>query len=262
MTPGRPVLAQPIDLNGGRHSFIEQLGNVYKEINHHGEPDKTAAKIAKYFVRALDAAKIAGVDFAEVMRPLVEATVELTKLKDKPAELKAYLEGLSGNGTVEGGSERYEHAVTAVLSRLTKRIVGDMDRGVAGPTETLTTPGSVLKLTDLKPKLWEQAAARESGYRHAGHRSLAKGQGGMVAGPRADAGRRRGRPATRDRLHAQRRWKDVDGKSGCDPRHLDFRQAGCTESLRRSSEPISRRQANTQGPSVDSPMCARMACGG
>ena len=170
MAKGPPQLAQPIDTNGARQSFIEQMANIYKEINHHGEPDKTAGKIAKYFVRALDAAKIAGVEFPPSLRPLIEKTVELGKVKDKPEQLKDAVSKVSPDGSVERGAEIYENAVAAVLSRLARGLVGDMDYGltlpaveaVNAPTATRLAPGRSGGPGSLSPKLWDQVAKRKA----------------------------------------------------------------------------------------------------
>lgn len=71
-----PQLKKPLTAEQGRQSYFEQVANMLKEILHEGDPAKLASKGAKYFVRALDAAQIAGLKL-QSLKPVVEMTVQL-----------------------------------------------------------------------------------------------------------------------------------------------------------------------------------------
>ncbi|RMH55921.1 MAG: hypothetical protein D6679_10455 [Candidatus Hydrogenedentota bacterium] len=113
-----PELSIPLTKAQGRQSFFEQLANTYKEINHGGDSTKLAGKGAKYFLRALDAARIAGVD----LRPLseiVKRTVEIESVRSKTAELKDVLERYYG----PDGGKAYLEDLDKAYQDLTRRIV-------------------------------------------------------------------------------------------------------------------------------------------
>ncbi len=71
-----PKLKVDLTTEQGRQSYFEQIANMMKEISHKGDPAKLASKGAKYFIRALDAAQIAGVKLAEY-KDLIEQVVAL-----------------------------------------------------------------------------------------------------------------------------------------------------------------------------------------
>ncbi|MFD2207007.1 hypothetical protein [Kiloniella antarctica] len=75
----------------GRQSYFEQIAHMLHEITHSGDPSKLASKGAKYFVRALDAAQIAGLKLGSLEK-VVRETVELN---DNRADIDKVKEILS-----------------------------------------------------------------------------------------------------------------------------------------------------------------------
>jgi len=74
----------------GRQSYIEQVAKMYHEISGSGDSAKLASKGAKYFLRALDAVRVAGVDLTPYRR-FVEATVDIEAVRADVGKVKAAL---------------------------------------------------------------------------------------------------------------------------------------------------------------------------
>ncbi|WP_125933341.1 hypothetical protein [Kiloniella majae] len=86
-----PELKIKLTPEQGRQSYFEQIAHMLHEITHSGDPSKLASKGAKYFVRALDAAQIAGLKLGSLER-IVRETVELNDNRadiDKVKEILA-----------------------------------------------------------------------------------------------------------------------------------------------------------------------------
>ncbi|MGB8275173.1 MAG: hypothetical protein WCF16_07905, partial [Alphaproteobacteria bacterium] len=115
-------LKVPMTPEEGRQSFFEQLANTFKEFNHAEGFDTRpasdfnglAGKIAKYFVRALDGARIGKLDLAK-HRDLIEATVAIEAKRDKIGELGQLLDTLYP----KDGAKDYLRAVRQALGEMT-----------------------------------------------------------------------------------------------------------------------------------------------
>ena len=71
-----PKLKIDLTPEQGRQSYFEQIAHMLHEITHAGDPAKLASKGAKYFIRALDAAQIAGLRLGSLEK-IIRETVEL-----------------------------------------------------------------------------------------------------------------------------------------------------------------------------------------
>ncbi|WP_169569423.1 hypothetical protein [Sneathiella limimaris] len=99
-----PKLKVELTKEQGRQSYFEQVANMMKEISHSGDAAKLASKGAKYFVRALDAAQIAGLKLG-ALKEVVELTVALNDNRadlNKVGELLAK-EALEAAAREKGG---------------------------------------------------------------------------------------------------------------------------------------------------------------
>ena len=76
LSEGPLDLKYPITPAEARQSYAEQIANMLKGINKYGDPADLSAKGAKYFIRALDGAKNAGIDLTP-FKDMVEITYEL-----------------------------------------------------------------------------------------------------------------------------------------------------------------------------------------
>ncbi|MBL4906528.1 MAG: hypothetical protein JKX94_03675, partial [Sneathiella sp.] len=85
-----PKLKVDLTAEQGRQSYFEQIANMMKEISHAGDTAKLASKGAKYFVRALDAAQIAGIKLAG-LKQVVELTVALNNNRADLAKVRDIL---------------------------------------------------------------------------------------------------------------------------------------------------------------------------
>lgn len=129
-----PKLNIVFTADNARQSYVEQIANMVKELSHGGDNAKLAGKAAKYFIRALDAARFAGVNL-EAYRDLVEKTVEIEGNRAKPDALK---ESLGKIDSAEGGAG-YVREVTESANELMVQINGaanTLARETARPRET------------------------------------------------------------------------------------------------------------------------------
>ncbi|MEK8023568.1 MAG: hypothetical protein AAB229_07140 [Candidatus Hydrogenedentota bacterium] len=124
LSPERPQLSIPLTEAQGRQSYNEQIANMLKEYNHGGDPAKLATKVAKYFIRALDAARISGVEL-EAYRDVVEATCELDANRDNMDNFKKVLEKRFG----EKGAQAYIDSVFGMMNRLTGEVTASGQTG-------------------------------------------------------------------------------------------------------------------------------------
>ena len=119
-------LKVPLTADQARQSFIEQIANMLKELSHGGDPEKLAGKAAKYFVRALDAAKIAGIDLAQ-LDSIVRATVEINDKRAEISDVKKVLEARYP----EGGAEAYLKGVEDAVNALNRAFFGGAEARIA-----------------------------------------------------------------------------------------------------------------------------------
>ena len=133
---GRPITAEmllgevppdplkvPMTKAEGRQSFFEQLANTLKEFNHahnfETAPAESfnglAGKVAKYFVRALDGARIGGVELKRY-KDLVEATIEIEANRGTPKELGDVI----GERYTRDGAREFMRAVKKALGAMTQ----------------------------------------------------------------------------------------------------------------------------------------------
>lgn len=121
-----PELNVPLTADQARQSFIEQIANMLKELSHGGDPDKLAGKAAKYFVRALDAAKIARIDLSP-LESIVRATVEIN---DNRAEISDVKKALAQRFP-EGGADAYLRGVEDAVNALNRAFFGGAEARTA-----------------------------------------------------------------------------------------------------------------------------------
>jgi hypothetical protein len=119
-------LKVPLTPDQARQSFIEQIANMLKELSHGGDPEKLAGKAAKYFVRALDAAKIAGIDLAQ-LESIVRATVEINDKRAEISDVKKVLEARYP----QGGAEAYLKGVEDAVNALNRAFFGGAEARIA-----------------------------------------------------------------------------------------------------------------------------------
>ena len=113
---GPVALRVPMTADQARQSFLEQMANVHKELAHGGDPLTLAGKVAKYFVRGLDGARIGGVNLRE-FREVVEKTVRANAERRDAGRLAAALGG-------DDGATAYLHEVLAAGVDLAGRLAG------------------------------------------------------------------------------------------------------------------------------------------
>jgi DNA repair exonuclease SbcCD ATPase subunit len=119
-------LKVPMTPDQARQSFIEQIANMLKELSHGGDPEKLAGKAAKYFVRALDAARIAGIDLAQ-LEAIVRSTVEINDKRAELSDVKKVLEARYP----EGGAEAYLKGVEDAVNALNRAFFGGAEARIA-----------------------------------------------------------------------------------------------------------------------------------
>lgn len=108
--------ARHLTRDQGRQSYVEQIANMMKELSHEGTSVELSTKAAKYFLRALDAAKIAGLDLGPYAE-LVKRTVDVeTNRKDVNA-----VDALLGG---DAGGRKYLGDVISATNQLTARMFG------------------------------------------------------------------------------------------------------------------------------------------
>lgn len=125
---GKPV-GTDLSNDDYHSSFIENRGDLYKELNHmrdangaFPEPVKAAEKAAKYFPRQLDAAHQMGVDLGKLPDPaVVDLAVKLDQVRGNAAEVARVLQqaGVSGEQFV-----RQVEVASEFLSTETWRAAG------------------------------------------------------------------------------------------------------------------------------------------
>lgn len=124
-------LKVPMTKAEGRQSFFEQLANTLKEFNHahnfETAPAETfnglAGKVAKYFVRALDGARIGGVNLKRY-GDLVKATIEIEANRGTPKELGDVI----GERYTRDGAREFMRAVKKALGEMTQYLTGQERR--------------------------------------------------------------------------------------------------------------------------------------
>ncbi len=109
-----PTLKKPLTADQGRQSYFEQVANMLKEILHEGDPAKLASKGAKYFVRALDAAQIAGLKLQN-LRSVVEMTVQLN---DNRANLDKVRDILANDAIQKARAEKGSELTKAEIQKI------------------------------------------------------------------------------------------------------------------------------------------------
>ncbi|WP_169544096.1 hypothetical protein [Sneathiella aquimaris] len=109
-----PTLKKPLTTEQGRQSYFEQVANMLKEILHDGDPVKLASKGAKYFVRALDAAQIAGLKLGN-LKSVVEMTVALN---DNRANLDRVRDILSKDALAKARAEKGSALTEAEIKQI------------------------------------------------------------------------------------------------------------------------------------------------
>jgi hypothetical protein len=114
-----PKLNVPLTADQARQSYIEQIANMMKELSHGGDGEKMAGKAAKYFIRALDAAKIAGLDISH-LESVIRATVEINDVRADMGKVKEALQARFG----AAGAEAYLKAVSDGIDALNKAFFG------------------------------------------------------------------------------------------------------------------------------------------
>ncbi|MCZ6743025.1 MAG: hypothetical protein O7D27_12800 [Alphaproteobacteria bacterium] len=124
-------LKVPMTKAEGRQSFFEQLANTLKEFNraHNFETapaesfNGLAGKVAKYFVRALDGARIGGVNLKRY-GDLVKATIEIEANRGTPKELGDVI----GERYTRDGAREFMRAVKKALGEMTQYLTGQERR--------------------------------------------------------------------------------------------------------------------------------------
>ena len=124
-------LKVPMTKAEGRQSFFEQLANTLKEFNHahnfETAPAESfnglAGKVAKYFVRALDGARIGGVNLKRY-GDLVKATIEIEANRSTPKELGDVI----GERYTRDGAREFIRAVKKALGEMTQYLTGQERR--------------------------------------------------------------------------------------------------------------------------------------
>lgn len=144
---GRPITAEmllgevppdplklPMTKAEGRQSFFEQLANTLKEFNHAHDFETApaesfnglAGKVAKYFVRALDGARIGGVNLKRYGY-LVKATIEIEANRGTPKALGDVI----GERYRRDGAREFMRAVKKALGAMTQDLTGQERRNGA-----------------------------------------------------------------------------------------------------------------------------------
>ncbi len=121
-----PKLNVPLTVDQARQRYIEQISNMMKELSHGGDGEKMAGKAAKYFIRALDAAKIAGLDITH-LESVIRATVEINDVRADMSKVKEALAARFG----EAGAEAYLKAVSDGIAELNKAFFGSSEARTA-----------------------------------------------------------------------------------------------------------------------------------
>ena len=124
-------LKVPMTKAEGRQSFFEQLANTLKEFNHAHNFGTASAesfnglagKVAKYFVRALDGARIGGVELKRY-KDLVEATIKIEANRGTPKALGDVI----GERYTRDGAREFMRAVKKALGEMTQDLTGQERR--------------------------------------------------------------------------------------------------------------------------------------
>jgi hypothetical protein len=114
-------LVKGLSPHEGRQSFLEQFANTLKEFNHPAEVNKLTGKVAKYFVRALHAARIAGINLSR-FEALIKRTIEVEANRSDVDALKALHKAAAEKGN--GGAKEF---ITEVLKAL-ESIAGELHK--------------------------------------------------------------------------------------------------------------------------------------
>jgi hypothetical protein len=150
-----PELKVPLTPDQARQSFIEQIANMMKELSHGGDAEKLAGKAAKYFVRALDAAKIAGIDLAQ-LEAIVRATVEINDKRAEISDVKKVLQ----ERYPEGGAQAYLKGVEDAVNALNRAFFGGATEARVAANDNTPPPG--VSVPGAAPASSEAAGAQRS----------------------------------------------------------------------------------------------------
>ncbi len=114
LSPELPPEVAHLTPQQGRRSYLEQIAKMYHELAAEGDPAALASKGAKYFIRALDASRVAGVDLSE-HRAIIEATIEIEANRSEIPVVKEVLKKHFGDAA---NGERYIEQLYRLASDL------------------------------------------------------------------------------------------------------------------------------------------------
>jgi hypothetical protein len=133
-----------------RHSFLEQIGYMNEYLHGARDPKtgvidagKLAVKFAKYFVRGLDAARLAGVNFdTPEMRDLAVRTVILDAVRGSSTDFNDALSVFAKGRDAKAGAQAYVDDVIGAMRLLTHQIAGQQKGPATAATALSAEAGS------------------------------------------------------------------------------------------------------------------------
>ncbi len=142
-------LAIPMTGNNARQSLFEQLGYLLHQFGHYkGYHDnrakavKLSGKLAKYFLRLLDAAHLAGVDLKPI-EALVRQTVEIEANRGNAEKLAELLPGIK--------AAEFADAVRNAMNRLSSEVYKAAPISIVQPVKSMPAPVSKTAKTANPP---------------------------------------------------------------------------------------------------------------